>query len=246
MNSQQDKISVLIPAFNEEENILLTIKETIAVFDDLGKDYEVIIIDDGSHDDTYHIVSKELGQLNGRVRIEKYIPNQGKGFAIKYGFNFVNGNYVLFLDADLDLHPSHITDFLKLMEKNNADVVMGSKRHKDSIVDYSLFRRICYLGYYFLIRILFNLPVKDTQTGLKLFKYNALKTGLQKIIVKKYAFDLELLVVLNKYKFKIVEGPIFLKPIRKYGRIGVKDIFYILQDTLAVFFRLYFKRYYDN
>ena len=239
MDSQQNKISVLIPAFNEEDNIMLTVKETIDVFDDLGKDYEVIIIDDGSHDDTYHIVSKALGQLNGRVRIEKYMPNQGKGFAVKHGFNFVSGNYVLFLDADLDLHPSHITDFLKLMEENDADVVMGSKRHKDSIVVYSFFRRMCYLGYYFLIRILFNIPVKDTQTGFKLFRYKALKAGIQKIVVKKYAFDLELLVVLNKYKFKIVEGPVFLKPTRKYGRIGMKDIFYVLWDTLAIFYRLY-------
>jgi len=241
---KQEKISVLIPAFNEEENILLTVKETINVLNTLDKDYEVVIVDDGSHDNTYDIVKKELGQFNDKVKIEKYTPNQGKGFAIKYGFNFVTGDYILFLDADLDLHPSQIANFLYLMKKEKADIVMGSKRHKDSVVDYPRSRKILSSGYYFLIKTLFGLPVKDTQTGFKLFKYEALKTGIQKIVVKKYAFDLELLVVLNKYGYKIVESPIYLKPTRKYVRIGIKDIFHIFWDTIAVFYRLYIKRYY--
>jgi len=242
---KREKISILIPAFNEEESIIFTIKETIKVFDELNKDYEVVVIDDGSSDNTYNNVTGNLGIFNGRVKVEKYIPNMGKGFAVKYGFNFVTGDYVLFLDADLDLHPSQITNFLKLIKEERADVVIGSKRNKDSIVDYPISRKILSTGYYFLIRLLFGLPVKDTQTGFKLFKYKAFKTGISKIIVKKYAFDLELLVVLNKLGYKIVEGPIYLKPTRKYGRIGLKDIFNILWDTLAVFYRLYIKRFYD-
>jgi len=169
----------------------------------------------------------------------------GKGHAINYGFDLARGDYVLFLDADLDLHPSQVEDFLKLIREKKADLVMGSKMHKGSQVNYPLTRRILSIGYYFLIRVLFNLPVKDTQTGLKLFRYEALKKGLSKIVVKKYAFDLELLVVLNKYNFKIVEAPIFLKPTRKFGRIGIKDIYYIILDTIAIFYRLYFRRYYD-
>jgi glycosyltransferase involved in cell wall biosynthesis len=243
---KREKISVLIPAFNEEESILLTVKETIAVFDDLGKDYEVIVVDDGSLDGTYNAVEKEFGQFNDRVRIERYIPNQGKGFAIKYGFNFVTGDYVLFLDADLDLHPSQIANFLYLMKKEKADIVIGSKRHKDSVVDYPRSRKFLSSGYYFLIKTLFGLPVKDTQTGFKLFRYEALKKGISKIVVKKYAFDLELLVILNALGYKIIEGPIYLKPTRKYRRIRIKDIFNIFWDTMTVFYRLYIKRYCDR
>lgn len=243
---KQEKISVLIPAFNEEENILPTVKETIAVFNDLGKDYEVIVVDDGSYDGTYNAVEKELGQFNDRVKIERYTPNQGKGFAIKYGFNFVTGDYVLFLDADLDLHPSQIANFLYLMKREKADIVMGSKRHKDSIVDYPKSRKFLSNGYYFLIKILFGLPVKDTQTGFKLFRYEALKNGISRIIVKRYAFDLELLVVLHKLGYKIIECPIYLKPTRRYyNRIGLKGIYDTMIDTMAIFYRLYIKRYYQ-
>jgi len=242
---KKEKFSILIPAFNEEENIIFTVKETIKVFDKLNKDYEIIVIDDGSTDYTYKSIAENLDIFNGRVRVEKYIPNMGKGFAIKHGFNFVRGDYILFLDADLDLHPSQIKIFLELIKEEKADVVIGSKRNKDSIVNYPIGRKILSTGYYFLIKFLFGLPVKDTQTGLKLFKYEAMKTGISRIIVKKYAFDLELLVVLNKYKYKIVEGPIYLKPTRKYRRIGLKDILNILWDTMAIFYRLYIKRYYD-
>ena len=243
---KREKISILIPAFNEEENILLTVKETINVLNTLDKDYEVIIIDDGSHDNTYNIVKKELGQFNDKVKIEKYTPNQGKGFAIKYGFNFVTGDYVLFLDADMDIHPSHIKRFLDLIDKYQADIVIGSKRHKDSKVDYPIIRKIYSTFYYLLIRILFGLPVKDTQTGLKLFRYDVLKNCLNKIVVKKYAFDLEILVLAKKYKSKIIECPIFLKPTRTYyNRIGIKDIYKILIDTIAIFYRLHILKYYE-
>ena len=242
----KEKISILIPAFNEEDKIILTIKETLNVFEKIGYDYEIVIIDDGSVDNTYNIVQENLNIFNGRVKIERYKSNTGKGFAIKYGFNFVSGDYVLFLDADLDLHPSQITNFLKLMEEHKADVVMGSKRHKDSIVDYPKSRKFLSTGYYFLIKILFGLPVKDTQTGFKLFRYEALKNGISRIIVKRYAFDLELLVVLHKLGYKIIECPIYLKPSRRYyNRIGLKDIYHTLIDTAAIFYRLKVKRFYD-
>ena len=242
---EDEKISILIPAFNEEENIILTLKETIDVLENLKKAYEIIIIDDGSIDNTYNKVKSNIEIFNDKVKIYQYAPNTGKGFAIKYGFSYVTGDYVLFLDADLDIHPSLVNNFLRLIKEHQADVVIGSKLNKDSVVHYPLTRRILSVGYYILIKVLFNLPVKDTQTGLKLFNYSTLKKALSKVVVKKYAFDLELLVILNKYKFKIVEAPIYLKPTRKFGRIGVRDIFNIFYDTMAIFYRLHIKKYYD-
>jgi glycosyltransferase involved in cell wall biosynthesis len=242
----KEKISILIPAFNEEDKIILTIKETLNVFEKIGYDYEIVIIDDGSTDNTYNIVKENLNIFNGSVKIERYKPNAGKGCAIKYGFDFLSGDYVLFLDADMDLHPSQITNFLKLMKENKADLAMGSKRHKDSIVNYPNSRKFISNGYYFLIKILFGLPVKDTQTGFKLFRYKALKDSIPKIIIKRYAFDLELLVVLHKLGYKIIECPIYLKPTRRYyNRIGLKDIWNTLIDTAAIFYRLRIKRFYD-
>ena len=242
----KEKISVLIPAFNEEEGIITTINETIKVLNELENDYEVIIVDDGSKDNTYEIVSKNLSNFNSKVKIEKYCKNIGKGYAIKYGFNFVTGDYVLFLDADMDIHPNQINIFLDLMRKNDADIVMGSKRHKNSVVDYPLSRKIYSNIYYFLIKILFGLPIRDTQTGFKLFRYSSLKNSIKKIVIKKYAFDLELLVVSKIQKCKIIECPIILKPTRNYyNRIGFKAIMNIIIDTMAIFYRYRILKYYD-
>lgn len=243
---KKGKISIIIPTFNEEEKILSTINETVKVLDNLGREFELVIIDDGSIDNTYNLVKNRLDIFNGRVKIKKYDINMGKGYAIKYGFNFVSGEYVLFLDADMDIQPLHIKRFLDLMDKHKADIVIGSKRHKDSKVDYPIIRKIYSTCYYFLIRILFNLPVKDTQTGFKLFRYSVLKNCLNKIVVKKYAFDLEILVLAKKYKSKIIECPIFLKPTRTYyNRIGIKDIYKIFIDTIAILYRLYILKYYE-
>ena len=97
-----------------------------------------------------------------------------------------------------------------------------------------------------MIKILFGLPVKDTQTGFKLFRYEALKNGISRIVVKRYAFDLELLEVLHKMGYKIIECPIYLKPSRTYyDRIGLKDIYHTFIDTVAIFYRLKIKRFYD-
>ena len=242
----KEKISVIIPAFNEEEIIVITIKETIKVLKNLGIDYEIIIIDDGSNDNTHSNVNDALNDYGGKVRIERYEPNKGKGFAIKHGCSFATGKYIFFIDADMDLHPSQIKNFLDVMKNNKVDVVMGSKRHKDSVVEYPMLRKILSTGYYFLIKILFGLPVKDTQTGIKLFKSDALKKSITKIIVKKYAFDLELLVILHKYNYKILECPIYLEPTRKYyNRIGSRDIYNVFIDTIAIFYRLHILKYYD-
>lgn len=240
----KDKISILIPAFNEEDNILNTINETIKVLETINNNYEIIIIDDGSSDNTYDIVSENILNFKHKVRIERYVPNMGKGYAVKYGANFIKGRYVLFLDADLDLHPDQIINFLRLMNDGEADVISGSKMHKNSVLDYPKIRKFYSLLYYILIKILFGLPVKDTQTGIKLFKVEAFKKAISKIVIKRYAFDLELLVVLHKAGYKIKECPVILKSTRKYGRVGLKDAFNIFNDTLAIFYRLYIKKYY--
>ena len=173
-----EKFSILIPAYNEEKNIILTITETIEVFEDFKKDYEIVVIDDGSTDNTCNLVKNNLTNLNNKIKIESYSPNKGKGYALKYGFNFASGDYILFLDADLDLHPSQLVNLYNLMMEKNVDVAIGSKLNKSSSLNYPAIRKFLSRGYYIFIKVLFNLPLKDTQTGLKLFKYEVLKNSI--------------------------------------------------------------------
>ncbi len=245
MKDVKDKISIIMPAYNEGEHIVSSIKETMRTFNEFGCDYEIIVIDDGSKDDTYEKI-KELAVDHTNICAKRNRVNFGKGRALKKAFRYTIGDYIVFLDADLDLHPEQVQHLFSAMRKHNSDVVIGSKRHPDSEVNYPLSRKIMSNGYYYLIKLLFGLPVRDTQTGIKLFKRKVLKDTFPRVLIKRYAFDLELLVNAHHLGYKIVEAPIKLHFQRSFGRIKMIDAWHTWLDTLAVFYRMYILKYYDK
>ncbi len=246
MKTFQGKISVVMPAYNEAGRIAASIRETAATFDNFGWDWELIVMDDGSTDSTYEIADSLTKQYPGRLSVKKCPSNTGKGRAIKKSLHYITGEYVLFLDADMDLHPAQAQTLFDIMELDDADVVIGSKLHPNSKVRYPLDRKIVSLGYYLLVRLLFNLPCHDTQTGIKLFKAQVLKDVLPRLLVKKFAFDLELLVNAHHLGYRIAEAPVVLHSQRSYSRIGPRAVFTTLMDTLVVFYRMHIMKYYDR
>lgn len=242
------KISIILPAFNEEIRLAHSVKETIKTFEDFKVPYEIIVIDDGSTDNTLD-VAKNLSAQNKQVIVRQNRENRGKGRALKQGFRGASGDYVVFLDSDLELHPSQISTFFDIMNLDNADVVIGSKMHPNSVVEYPFDRKITSKVYFWLVKILFFLPINDTQTGIKLFKYEVLKKVFPRMLVKEYAFDLEMLVLAHHYGFKIAEAPVVLKPLpgrKRWGTISFNSIWTMLIDTLAIFYRLNILKYYDR
>ncbi len=240
------KMSVLIPFLNEEKIIVKNTYQVIKDLEDMGLEFEIILIDDGSKDNSYGLLAGEFTG-NIRVRIVRNMSNFGKGWALKTGYEYSTGDYVLFLDSDLELSPWHVPNFFNEMVKKNADAVIGSKLHPDSVIDYPLSRKIISLTYYFIIKFLFGLPIMDSQTGIKLFKREALELSLPKVLVKKFAFDIELLIILIKRKKKIVPAPIELRYSRKsFGNIGLETALKTLVDTLSIFFRNFFLNFYDR
>lgn len=239
------RFSVIMPAYNEAKNLKANIEETVQVLDAWEPSYEIILIDDGSHDGTAEVM-KELDQRYGQVKIILIEVNQGKGQALRQGFDRCQGQYVFFLDSDLDLHPRQLSVLFTIMQEQDVDVVIGSKRHPDSQLNYPIKRRLVSWGYFTLVRTLFGLPLRDTQTGIKLFKHDVLAKVFPKILVKKFAFDLELLVLAHRYQYKIAEAPVTVDYHTKFGHIGISAIFNIWWDTMAVWYRLKLKRYYDK
>lgn len=246
MKDLKEKVSVIIPAFNEAAIIKETLLETIKTFDEFGCDYEIIVIDDGSKDDTLKEALKVADAYPAKVKVKRNLENYGKGRALKKAFRYATGAYVVFLDADLDLHPGQVQTLFDIMRLDDADVVIGSKLHPNSEVEYPFLRRCITFIYYCIIKILFGLPVHDTQTGLKIFKAKVLKEVFPKIMVKKFAFDLEVLANAHHLGFKIAEAPIVLKQKREFPRIGTKAIVQTGLDTAAIFYRMYLLRYYDQ
>ncbi len=240
------KLSILMPFLNEEKIIVRNTHEVIRVLKELNFNYEIILIDDGSRDNSYKILKKEFSG-HPRVKIVRNYHNFGKGWALKTGYEFSTGDYIMFLDSDLELSPYHIPNFFRVMIAEKADAVIGSKLHHDSILTYPLKRRIMSLVYYSVIKLLFGLPVMDSQTGIKLFKREALEMSLPKVLVKHFAFDIELLIVLHKNHKKIAPAPIELKYTRgSFGNIKLNMIIKTFIDTLAVFFRDKILRFYNR
>ena len=239
-------ISVLMPCHNEENSIRGNIIETVNTLKNAGHgSFEVIVIDDGSLDRTFEEIQAGIQNIEC-VKSLQLKPNNGKGYALKKGFEQAEGKYICFLDGDLDIHPRIIKSFMELMKKENSDVVIGSKRHPSSIINSPLSRRILSFGYQCFVKMLFDIPVRDSQVGIKLFKREVLEDVFPRVLGKKYAFDIELLVNAHRNNYKIVEAPIKLNLNTEGSDINIQTFSRMFIDTCAIFYRTNILHYYDT
>ena len=238
-------ISLIMPAYNEADIIYRTVCESARVLESIGSSYEIIVVDDGSIDDTALEAGRAAREFPG-VKLVRLSDNQGKGNALRRGFQVSRYELVCFLDADLDLHPSLIGKLLEVMDESGADIVIGSKRHPESQLSYPRLRRIYSTVYYWLIFALFHLPVKDTQTGIKVFRREVLENTFPRLVIKRYALDLELLAAAHHLGYSVAEAPVNLDFQRISGRIKWDDVRNIIVDTMAVFYRLRILKYYSS
>ena len=244
MSASNPHLSIILPAFNESPHIFANIRKVRDAF--LGKmPFEIIVVDDGSADNTF-AEAERAAQQWPEVRVFRQKHNAGKGEALKRGFAESRGEQVAFLDADLDIPPSQIEVLMATMDRSGADVVIGSKRHPKSELDYPWYRKLFSYEYYLLIKLLFDLPLLDTQTGVKLFKRTALADCFPRILVKAFAFDIELLAVLHSRGYRIVDAPVVIEFHGQFGMVGPRAIWEIFENTLAVFYRLRVLRYYNS
>ena len=241
-----DYISVVLPCYNEGEMIYDNIKKTVEIIQTITERFEIVCVNDGSEDNTEAELLKAEKKYNN-VKCISYSKNAGKGHALQVGTAAAKGDYIAFVDSDLELSPIFLKRYLEIMKEQEADAVIGSKLHPESKIDYPKIRKVLSLGYYVLLKILFRLKVKDTQTGLKVFKADIIKEVMPKIIVKGYAFDIEVLAIINRKGYKIVDAPIELVFSRENvrGRIRMKDIWKMFMDTCSIFYRVEVKKVYD-
>lgn len=236
-----------MPAYNEGACIFENISMTRKVLGEAGIEAEIVAVDDGSSDNTIDEIKRAVATY-GNVVAASNPYNMGKGMALRSGFEHSKGDIIVFLDADLDLHPSQILNLIEVLNTTPCDIVVTSKHHPESKLDYPWSRKAASWMYYFFIKTLFNLPVRDTQTGLKVFRRKVLDDVLHRLLVKKFAYDVELLATAVRFGYSIVEVPVILEFKRdlKWGRIRFEDILNLFIDTLAVLYRLRIMRYYDK
>ncbi len=241
------RLSVVLPVYNLATSIEANLRETAELFATHGVRTELVPVDDGSADGSADVL-RGLATTDDSatvvIRPVVLARNGGKGAALRAGFAASTGVYVMLLDGDLDIHPKQTPWFFDQMQRKNADIVVGSKRHRFSDVQYPWHRRIVSWVYFTLVRLTIGLPVTDTQTGMKLFKRDVLCEALGRMLVKAYAFDLELLAIAHQRGARIAEAPVVIRFGEKFGCLKPQTIKSMANDSLAVFYRLRLLNYY--
>ncbi len=236
------KLSVIVPVYKAESFICKNLHEIKKSISNYFPNYEIIAVIDGEIDK-----SKQEAQKVDGIKVVSYKENKGKGNALKIGFEHSTGDYITFIDCDMDIHPEQLKNFFPYMA--TADIIIGSKRHPFSKLQYPLIRKILSTGFLIYSWIILGVKLRDTQSGFKLIKREVLEVIMPLLLVKRYAFDLELCFLAQKHGFRSVEAPLHIE----YGEfsngsstIKLNDILHMFLDVLAIRYRYSIKKYYQR
>ena len=228
------EFSVVIPILNEEESVPELTQQIHDAFSKLGKKYEIIFIDDGSSDNTLHLL-KELARKNNNIRIFSFRKNLGKAVALSLGFQKAQGEYIVTMDADLQDDPQNIERLVVAQQEGDYDLVSGwRKNRRDSLLkktNSKFFNNM-------IIPFLFGTNFKDMNSGLKLYKKQLAKEiriygGMHRFIP----------ILAHEMGFKVKEVDILHRS-RKYGYSKYKStkILTDIPDLITMYFLVKYTR----
>ncbi len=229
-------LSVIVPAYNEEKNL----EENIKKFSDYLKkqkyDYEIIIVNDASQDKTEEKINNIISQIS-HIKKQNNPKNLGKGGTVKSGFQKATGKYRMFLDADNATAIDHLDLVWPQVEKG-YDIIIGSRNYRDvkgafQKIKQPLWKRSLGISGNLLIQLLTVPGIWDTQCGFKVFSEKAVKKIIPKQTINRWAFDVELLVLAKKHKFKIAKIPVVWENAFN-SRVGIKGYFSSLKEIIKI------------
>ncbi len=230
--------SIVIPAYNEGARLRATLEKVLAYLRQQKWDAEVIVVNDGSRDNTAEIV-RELAQTNLALRLIENPGNHGKGYSVRHGMSSARGQIVLFSDADLS---SPIEEMPKLLEALHAgaDIAIGSRwlRAELQTQRQPFHRQVFGRIFNLLLRTTLGLQFADTQCGFKAFSRRAAQTIFPLQHIERWGFDPEILFLARKFGFKVKEVPVL------WGHSGGTRI-HPLRDGSRMFFEMLRIRWYD-
>jgi glycosyltransferase involved in cell wall biosynthesis len=228
-------VTVVMPYYNPGDLLRATVERTVEVLRSSRASFEVVTVSDGSTDGS----DRTLDDVAPDVVTRVVLPARGgKGQAVRAGLERGRGRYLGFIDADGDVPPDLLGEFVDVVREHHPDVVLGSKRHRASEVVYPPARRLYSWGYQQLVRLLFRLDVRDTQAGIKLVRRDVLVDVLPWMVEQGYAFDLELLVVARLRGYRhLVEAPVRIGR-RFTSTVSPRAVAEMLRDTVAIWWRL--------
>jgi dolichyl-phosphate beta-glucosyltransferase len=206
--------SIVIPAYNEGRRIAPTLQQVLAYVRQQSWDAEIVVVNDGSFDNTAEIV-RSVVQQNPQVRLIENPGNRGKGYSVRHGMLEAQGEIIVFSDADLSSPIEEMPKLLQAIEAG-ADIAIGSRWLQAELQTnrQSLHRQFFGRVFNALNRVILGLRFKDTQCGFKAFTRRAAQTILPRQRIERWGFDPEILFLARKLGFRVKEVPV------RWGHVG--------------------------
>lgn len=231
--------SVILPTYNERENLPIMVYLLDKTFADAKLEYQVVIVDDSSPDGTLEIaeaLQKSYGE--SKVAIVSRKGKLGLGSAYAAGLKAAKGDRVVLMDADMSHHPKFIPQMVELMDSSGAQIVTGTRyRPGGGVAGWDFFRKLTSKGANFLADFLMNPGVSDLTGSFRLYERDTLETVLPLVTSKGYAFQMEIVVRAKQKGMQIEEIPItFVDRIYGDSKLGAKEIVLYLKGLLTLFF----------
>ncbi|XP_071532948.1 dolichol-phosphate mannosyltransferase subunit 1 [Panulirus ornatus] len=233
-----DKYSILLPTYNEKDNLPIIIWLLCKYFDESGFDYEIIVIDDGSPDGTLE-VAKKLQDIYGdnRIVLRPRAKKLGLGTAYIHGIKHATGNFVIIMDADLSHHPKFIPEFIKKQQEGNYDVVSGTRYSGNGgVYGWDLKRKVISRSANYLTQILLRPGASDLTGSFRLYRKEVLQKLVESCVSKGYVFQMEIIIRARQYGFTIGEVPIsFVDRVYGESKLGGSEIIGFAKGLLYLF-----------
>lgn len=202
-------VSIIIPAYNEADRLPKNLKACIDFLNQQQYTSEIIVVTDGSQDNTAEVAESFKAEF-GDLKVVTFPFNRGRGFAVREAMKQAMGEYRLYMDADGAVPIDFLNNFLKICKDKNADLVIGSRDHKDSriIRRQNFFRHYLKIPFKAFQRFLLKMPYKDTQCGFKLFTKTASDLLFARSKFDCSFSDTEYLYIAFKLNLKVIEAPV--------------------------------------
>ncbi|NWR78271.1 DPM1 mannosyltransferase, partial [Centropus unirufus] len=230
-----DRFSVLLPTYNERENLPLVVWLLVRTFQQSGNNFEIIIIDDGSPDGTQE-VAEQLEKIYGsdKILLRPRPSKLGLGTAYIHGMKHATGNFIVIMDADLSHHVSWY--FIKQKE-GNFDIVSGTRyKGNGGVYGWDLKRKLISRGANFLTQVLLRPGASDLTGSFRLYRKEVLQKLMEKCVSKGYVFQMEMIVRARQLGYTIGEVPItFVDRVYGESKLGGNEIVSFLKGLLTLF-----------